>query len=407
MSKKLTPNVRFKGFSDDWEQRKLGQVASRVTRKNKNLESTLPLTISAQNGLVDQREFFDKVVASKNVSGYFLVKKGEFAYNKSYSKGYPVGAIKRLDKYSMGVLSTLYIVFTPEKVNSQFLATYYESTSWYREVIKVSAEGARNHGLLNISPNDFFSTKLEIPVNSKEQENIGEVISFIDEIIASNQKQLDQLKTLKKLFLQKIFDQEWRFKGFTDPWEQRNLKNSLSLLKDGTHGSHKDGNYSMLLSTKNLVGGKVVFDKMIDRKIGKEDYQSIFKGYTLQSEDILLSVVGSIGRVSVYQPVDVPIAFQRSVAILRSKGQLIQGFLRYSLETYKIQHQMKMKTTISAQPDLFLGDLGQITITFPNIKTQVKITKILNNITETIASNQKQLDQLKQLKKWFLQNLFV
>lgn len=160
-------------------------------------------------------------------------------------------------------------------------------------------------------------------------------------------------------------------------------------MKDGTHGSHKDGNYSMLLSTKNLVGGKVVFDKMIDRKIGKEDYQSIFKGYTLQSEDILLSVVGSIGRVSVYQPVDVPIAFQRSVAILRSKGQLIQGFLRYSLETYKIQHQMKMKTTISAQPDLFLGDLGQITITFPNIKTQVKITKILNNITETIASNQR------------------
>ncbi|WP_024747185.1 restriction endonuclease subunit S [Levilactobacillus namurensis] len=179
---------RFKGFTDPWKQRKLGQVASRVTRKNKNLESTLPLTISAQNGLVDQREFFDKVVASKNVSGYFLVKKGEFAYNKSYSKGYPVGAIKRLDKYSMGVLSTLYIVFTPEKVNSQFLATYYESTSWYREVIKVSAEGARNHGLLNISPNDFFSTKLEIPVNSKEQENIGEVISFIDEIIASNQR---------------------------------------------------------------------------------------------------------------------------------------------------------------------------------------------------------------------------
>lgn len=197
-----------------------------------------------------------------------------------------------------------------------------------------------------------------------------------------------------------------RFKGFSDDWEQRNLKNSLSLLKDGTHGSHKDGNYSMLLSTKNLVGGKVVFDKMIDRKIGKEDYQSIFKGYTLQSEDILLSVVGSIGRVSVYQPVDVPIAFQRSVAILRSKGQLIQGFLRYSLETYKIQHQMKMKTTISAQPDLFLGDLGQITITFPNIKTQVKITKILNNITETIASNQKQLDQLKTLKKLFLQKIF-
>ncbi len=101
----------FSKFTYYWEQRKLGEITERVTRKNTNLESTLPLTISAQYGLVDQITFFNKRVASKDLSNYLLIKKGEFAYNKSYSDGYPFGAIKRLERYDMGVLSSLYIIF--------------------------------------------------------------------------------------------------------------------------------------------------------------------------------------------------------------------------------------------------------------------------------------------------------
>ncbi len=100
------PRVRFAGFSGEWVERRLGDVVERIIRKNTNLESTLPLTISAQFGLIDQNEFFDKQVASKDVSGYYLLKKGDFAYNKSYSNGYPWGAVKRLDRYEKGVLST-------------------------------------------------------------------------------------------------------------------------------------------------------------------------------------------------------------------------------------------------------------------------------------------------------------
>ena len=117
----LVPKVRFKGFSDPWEQRKLFEVTELVTRKNTQLQSTLPLTISAQYGLIDQNTFFDKQVASRDVSGYYLIKNGEFAYNKSYSKGYPVGTIKRLDKYSEGVLSTLYILFKVTNADSLIL----------------------------------------------------------------------------------------------------------------------------------------------------------------------------------------------------------------------------------------------------------------------------------------------
>lgn len=174
-------------FYYTWVQRKLSEVTERVTRKNKNNESTRPLTISAQDGLIDQNDFFDKQVASRDVSGYYLVKNGEFAYNKSYSNGYPWGAIKRLDHYDMGVLSTLYIVFKPTNVSSQFLVSYYDTTKWYKEVAKNAAEGARNHGLLNIAPSDFFSTVLEIPASIEEQDKIGDFLKKMDNLIAANQ----------------------------------------------------------------------------------------------------------------------------------------------------------------------------------------------------------------------------
>ncbi|MDE3303321.1 restriction endonuclease subunit S [Lacticaseibacillus rhamnosus] len=199
------PQLRFSGFADAWEERKLSSISERVTRKNKNNESTLPLTISAQDGLVDQNDFFNKQVASRDVTGYFLVKNGEFAYNKSYSNGYPWGAIKRLDKYDMGVLSTLYIVFRPTKINSQFLVSYYDTTRWYREVSKNAAEGARNHGLLNIAPTDFFNTLLVVPKIVDEQQKIGSFFKQLDDTIALHQRKLEKLQELKKGYLQKMF----------------------------------------------------------------------------------------------------------------------------------------------------------------------------------------------------------
>ena len=199
------PTVRFANFKEKWEQRKLNSIVERITRKNKNLESNLPLTISAQYGLVDQSTFFKKQVASKDVSGYFLVKKGEFAYNKSYSSGYQWGAIKRLDNYDKGVLSTLYIVFKPKKIESDFLMSYYDTNFWHKEVSVRAAEGARNHGLLNISAQDFFETELIIPIKPEEQSKIGAFFKQLDETITLHQQALDKLNLLKQSLLQKMF----------------------------------------------------------------------------------------------------------------------------------------------------------------------------------------------------------
>ncbi|HHH5728162.1 TPA: restriction endonuclease subunit S [Listeria innocua] len=202
---KEIPNVRFTDFDGMWEQRKLKSITEKITRKNKELESTLPLTISAQDGLIDQNEYFNKIVASRNIRGYFLVKNGEFAYNKSYSKGYPWGVVKRLDNYNMGVLSTLYIIFKPVKINSDFLTKYFDSTYWYRAVSQFATEGARNHGLLNIAASDFFEIELNIPLNNEEQKKIGLFFQQLENILILHQNKLEKLSILKKTYLKKMF----------------------------------------------------------------------------------------------------------------------------------------------------------------------------------------------------------
>lgn len=199
------PEIRLDGFEGEWVEKRLKDISKRVTRKNNDLVSERALTISAQFGLIDQEEFFQKKIASKDVSGYYLIKKGEFAYNKSYSTGYPLGAIKRLDKYENGVLSTLYILFKAVDVDSDYLAHYYESDKWHREVSMCAAEGARNHGLLNIAPADFFNTRLVIPRELEEQQAIGSYFSNLDNLINSYQEKITQLETLKKKLLQDMF----------------------------------------------------------------------------------------------------------------------------------------------------------------------------------------------------------
>ena len=198
---KKAPTLRFKSFTNDWEQRKLGEISERILRKNSDLQSLLPLTISAQDGLVDQTIYFNKQVASKQLKNYLLLYNGDFAYNKSYSVGYPYGAIKRLDKYKQGVLSTLYIAFKPTNINSDFLQHYYDTDKWYREIYRNAAEGARNHGLLNISANDFFNSKLITPSDNDEQLKIAKIINVFNRLITLQQRKYNSFRTIIPLML--------------------------------------------------------------------------------------------------------------------------------------------------------------------------------------------------------------
>ena len=265
-----------------WEQRKLGEIVERVTRKN-NGQSDRPLTISAQDGLVDQCEYFDRQVASRDMSNYYLIKKGEFAYNKSYSDGYPFGAIKRLDYYDKGVLSTLYIIFkiVDDRIGSDFMVAYYMTSLWHKEISKRAAEGARNHGLLNISTEDFFNSELKIPNDIKEQIKVGKFVNQFDQYITLHQRKLEHLKLKKKSLLQKLFPKEGevypelRFSGFTDPWEQRKFKDIA--FKRGKI-SEADLPY---VEFEDINSGIGTLNKNILQKVGHK------KGILFEAGDVL------------------------------------------------------------------------------------------------------------------------
>lgn len=202
------PNFRFKEFKKNgrWKKFIFSQAFERITRKNIHNHQNV-LTISAQQGLISQELYFNKKIASNDITNYYLIKKGEFAYNKSYSKEYPKGAIKLLKKYDLGVVSTLYICFKcKEGFYNEYFKHFFESGIFNEQIDKIAQEGARDHGLLNVSVIDFFD-RLEViqPPTKEEQQKIVSCLSILDDLIMAQAEKLEQLKQHKKGLMQRLF----------------------------------------------------------------------------------------------------------------------------------------------------------------------------------------------------------
>jgi len=201
-----TPRLRFPGFAGEWEEKKMSDVFIRRTEKNAEDNKNV-LTISAQYGLISQLDFFKKSVSASDVTGYYLLHKGDFAYNKSSSQGKPVGAIKPLKLYDKGVVSTLYICFRCNDTNAVgFWEQYFDAGIFDKEIMSIAQEGARNHGLLNVPTSDFFELIVKTP-QPAEQQKIAECLSAMDDLIASESAKLDALKEHKKGLMQQLFPQ--------------------------------------------------------------------------------------------------------------------------------------------------------------------------------------------------------
>ena len=414
MAKQNKPAIRFKEFTDAWEQRKLGEVVERITRKNENLESTLPLTISAQYGLINQNEFFDKRIASKDVSGYFLVRNGEFAYNKSTSSDAPWGAIKRLDRYESGVLSTLYIVFKildESKTSSDYIVTYYNTDLWHKGIQAIAAEGARNHGLLNVAPADFFETNLTMPKDYAEQQQIGSFFQQLDHLITLHQRKYDKLQVLKKAMLEKMFPKngssvpEIRFKGFTDAWEQRKLSEIAGKVTEKNTGLQ----YVETLTNSaefGIISQRDFFDHDISKLGSLDGY------YIVRNEDFVYNP-----RISTSAPVG-PIN-RNKLGRTGVMSPLYTVFRPHDIDTTYLEHFFKCGYWYSFMN--FNGDSGarsdrfsikddvffQMPIPVPHIEEQRKIGLFLTQLDHLITLHQRELEKLQNIKKSMLEKMFV
>lgn len=396
------PDYRFKNYAESWEEKKLGELVERVTRKNKNLESDLPLTISAQYGLIDQQTFFNKKVASKDVSGYYLLKKGEFAYNKSYSSDYPWGAVKRLDNYEMGVLSTLYIVFRPNSIDSDFLAVYYDSPKWYKEVSMRAAEGARNHGLLNISPQDFFDTELIFPVNQSEQTAIGSFFQDIDQLINLQQRKLEVLKEQKKTYLKFLFPAKGqtkpalRFAGFEDDWKRKNFGDFLVEFNEKTIVENQ---HELLSSTNNGIEprkGRVSGESNIGYKVLKKDMivlspQNLWLGNINYNADYESGIVSPSYKIFNVLDID-----KKFISIL-----IRHPYMNYEYGQASVQGASVVRRNLDI--DLF----NTIQILLPSLEEQTLIGSFFQDLDKTIAKQEEKVNQLKESKQTLLRKMFI
>lgn len=213
MQQLLTRKKRLKGFSGDWAEVKMKDVFEKVTRKNDE-GNTNVVTISAQRGFVKQDDFFNRIVASDILDNYFLVEKGEFCYNKSYSNGYPWGATKRLNDFNKAVVTTLYICFRikyPDEQSGEFFEQYFEANSLDKGLTQIAHEGGRAHGLLNVTPSDFFNLPITIP-SFEEQTAIANILKTADKEIELLKSKLWQLKEQKKGLMQMLLTGKKRLK---------------------------------------------------------------------------------------------------------------------------------------------------------------------------------------------------
>jgi len=213
MQQLLTGNKKLKGFGGEWKEVALGKIFERVTRKNTEQNKNI-VTISAQKGFVRQTDFFNKTIASDVVDNYFLVEKGEFCYNKSYSNGYPWGATKRLNDFDKAVVTTLYICFRiidEHKSSGDFFEQFFEANLLDKGLTQIAHEGGRAHGLLNVTPADFFNLKLVVP-DYKEQIAIAQVLKVADSEILLLKAKLDKLKEQKKGLMQVLLTGKKRLK---------------------------------------------------------------------------------------------------------------------------------------------------------------------------------------------------
>jgi type I restriction enzyme S subunit len=401
----VEPTLRFPEFQDapGWEEEQFGKVFSRITAKNiENNQNCL--TISAQYGLVSQLDFFNKRISAKDLTGYYLLHKGDFAYNKSYSQGYPMGAIKRLNLYEKGVVSTLYICFRAKKGYSEtFFEHYFDFGMINSEISKIAQEGARNHGLLNVGVREFFEkVNVRFP-KIDEQQKIADCLSSVDVLIEAETQKLEAFKEHKKGLMQQLFPTEdetipkLRFPEFSDHWDYKVLAPYLEEYTERVSAITKLPIYS---STR--AGLKLQKDYYDNREIINEgEYGVVPEGFFvyrhMSDDEVFKFNINKTGS---------RIAVSKEYPVFRTVN-LSAEFLLYKLnysDDFK-QFCIKQKKG-GTRTRLYFKTLCTWETLLPSLIEQKKIAGCLCSIETVITAQSQKIDMLKEHKKGLMQQLF-
>ncbi len=393
----LVPRLRFPEFreADEWKLEPLGSLANRSTAKNTNGEHVRVLTNSAEFGVVDQRDYFEKDIANQgNLEGYYVVEKGDYVYNPRISNSAPVGPISK-NNVGAGVMSPLYTVFRFVSSDNDFFAHYFKSAHWHHYMRQASSTGAR-HDRMSITNDDFMG--LPLPVSTpNEQQKIADCLSSLDELITAETQKLDALKTHKKGLMQQLFPREGetvprlRFPEFREAGEW--AMKTLSELAENLD------NRRIPVTESDRVKGVIPYYGAS----GIVDYIRDF----IFDEDLLCISEDGANLVARTTPIAFPISGKTWVNnhahILKFSSRCIQRIVEDYLNSISLEDYL----TGMAQPKLNRAMLDTIPVPVPQDEgEQQAVADCLSSLDDLITAQSQRIDALKTHKKGLMQQLF-
>ena len=406
------PRCFLGSFDFSWEQRKLSEIADKVTEKNAGLQYVETFTNSAEFGIISQRDFFDHDIAKLgSLDGYYIVKNEDFVYNPRISTSAPVGPINRNKLGRTGVMSPLYTVFRPHDVDTTYLEHFFKCAYWHSFMNFNGDSGARSDRF-SIKDDVFFQMPIPLPYID-EQRKIGELLTRLDHLITLHQRKFEKLTNVKKSMLEKMFPQngssypEIRFKGFTDPWEQRKLSEMCGTFEYGLNAAAKE------------FDGKNKYIRITDiddasREFLLSDLSSPdiclngMSKYLLSSGDIVFARTGaSVGKTYIYRENDGIVYFAGFLIRAKVNQDNDAEFVFQSTLSPSYEKYIRITSQRSGQPGVNAQEYGEYDLFAPSKEEQQRIGQFLRGIDNLITLHQRELEKLQNIKKSMLEKMFV
>lgn len=395
----------------EWEMIKLKDISKHITEKNKDMKYSETYTNSATHGIIKQTDYFDKQISNaENISGYYVVKQNDYVYNPRISVSAPCGPISKSHFSETGIMSPLYTVFrlNDEYGSNEYIEHYFKSSFWHRYMSSVANYGAR-HDRMNITNEDLFNMPLPLPT-VPEQQKIAEILSTQDKLIELLERKIEQMKTMKKGYLQRMFPKkgsnvpELRFNGFTDPWEQLKLGEVSERVKGN------DGRMDLPTLTISAGSGWLdQKDRFSANIAGKEqeNYTLLHKGeLSYNHGNSKLAKYGAVFSLRTYEEALVPRVYH-SFKVIETDADYIEYLFATKLPDKElgklISSGARMDGLLNINYDEFMG----IRISMPSIEEQKKISSYLRSLDRLITLHQRKLDEEKQKKKALMQLLLT
>ena len=405
------PKIRFKGFTKDWEQRKLKEIADKVSEKNKNNEFSEPFTNSAEQGIISQKDYFDReIVNNENLDSYYIVRNDDFIYNPRISVTAPVGPINRNRLGRNGVMSPLYTVFRTHDIDNLYLEFYFKTTKWHR-FMKLNGDSGARFDRFTISSTQFMEMPIPYPMLD-EQRKMGEYFDSLDHLITLHQRKCEQTKKLKKYMLQKMFPQngakvpEIRFDGFTYDWEQRKLIDYLEVSSEKNRDNRFTKEDVLSVSGEYGIVNQIEFQGRSFAGASVSNYGVVENGDVVYTKSPLKSNPYGIIKTNKGIPgiVSTLYAVYKPKEITDSKFVQIYFELDSRMNSY--MHPLVNK---GAKNDMKVSAENALKgmVSFPKKDEQEMISLYFSTLDNLITLHQRKCDELKKMKKYMLQNMFI